>query len=867
MTAILPKPLKKGATIAFVSPSLRLNDVFPTAIERGKAYLESLGFQVEILFTSLPADATIADSVRMRCDELHKAFLDSTVTAIICTCGGSHANELLSSLDYALIRSHPKIFVGYTDITFLHFAIQTCTGLRTFYGPTVLSDLSDFPAPMSFTIDHFLHVLSGQGNPVGPLPRSAICTVEHNDFFFGNEASENRRETVDTPPWRWIRKGRATGHLYGGTVVCVVRLLGSPYVPSSWKGKILFLETAMGDDMHRPYNVANFRKSLADLALAGVLRDISGLVIGRGYKYDEQRQDDLAAVILQVFDAIVDRDRDEELPILMNVDFGHTSPLLTLPLGRLLAWILTAMSLLSWSRGFKIIFDCINEREQAHSILRSRNGLSAVAFRFAGFLLTPELHPREECHVRKWTRQLFHWVFNDEITAKWRKEIQDSGEDVSERMMEWIIKEAQWKAEVFHDTKHIVAFDVGVVKSDIAIPEELRQALKEAVRPLEEIPEDQRDYHPGTDGKVVDLVHPSLFPVIYGRTRILPDRLISLKAFANHIGEGKVLPVRPEEESVTAQNDWDTGTGGTPIDPTASGFNGYPVTFTLDPTMNDEYKRIEYSEVDYDEHPEPEPEPADEDEEDSDEYWDKHAAWQERQPIKLPEPGTFIPHTVDEGNQVNLRQEFAERGLQVIMKLANIELTPEKPEYEGGSWHIEGQLNDEQNEHICATAIYYYESENITESTLAFRQRARRSNIEEIYYEQSRHEFLQQVFGFGPDVSGYNESNITQLLGGVETRQGRLLTFPNILQHRVAPFSLADRSKPGHRKILAFFLVDPHQSIISSANVPPQQEDWWKERQELVGRLLGEKLPAELQIMVKEEFNAYPITMEEAKQY
>lgn len=116
-------------------------------------------------------------------------------------------------------------------------------------------------------------------------------------------------------------------------------------------------------------------------------------------------------------------------------------------------------------------------------------------------------------------------------------------------------------------------------------------------------------------------------------------------------------------------------------------------------------------------------------------------------------------------------------------------------------------------------------------------------------------------------MNGSNECNITQLLGSVETRQGRLLTFPNILQHRVAPFSLADRSKPGHRKILAFFLVDPHLSIISSANVPPQQEGWWSERQELVGRLLGEKLPPELQDMVKQEFDAYPITMEEAKQY
>ncbi|GIC85913.1 uncharacterized protein Aud_001755 [Aspergillus udagawae] len=496
-------------------------------------------------------------------------------------------------------------------------------------------------------------------------------------------------------------------------------------------------------------------------------------------------------------------------------------------------------------------------------------------------------------------------VFNDDIISKWRKEIQDSGEDVSERMLEWIIKEAQWKAEVFQDTKHIVAFDVGVVKSDVAIPEDLRQALIEAVRPLEEIPKEQKDYHPGTDNKVVDLVHPSLFPVIYGRTRILPDRLINLQAFAKDIGEGNVLPVRPEEESVTAQSDYQyRWFERDPHRPYSLRFQWLPCDVYFGPNdgnecriasyinnlhpnrhralyhiiekiltrtipmwnktltlLQDEYKRIEYYEVEYEDHSEPEPEAADEDEEDSDEFCELHWEWQRGQPIKQPEPGSFVPHTLK--NQVNLRQEYAERGLQVIVKLAYIELTPEKPEYEGGSWHIEGQLN----EHICATAIYYYDSENITESTLAFRQRASTGDVGHIKYEQSRHGFLQQVFGFGPDVDGHNECNITQLLGSVETRQGRLLTFPNILQHRVAPFRLADPSKSGHRKILAFFLVDPHLSIISSANVPPQQEDWWRERQELVGRLLGEKLPPELQDIVKQDFDAQPITMEEAKQY
>lgn len=73
---------------------------------------------------------------------------------------------------------------------------------------------------------------------------------------------------------------------------------------------------------------------------------------------------------------------------------------------------------------------------------------------------------------------------------------------------------------------------------------------------------------------------------------------------------------------------------------------------------------------------------------------------------------------------------------------------------------------------------------------------------------------------------------MTQELGSVLCQEGRLLTFPNTVQHRVSSFSLADRSKPGHRRILALFLVDPHRRIISSANVPPQREDWLPEELE-----------------------------------
>lgn len=136
-------------------------------------------------------------------------------------------------------------------------------------------------------------------------------------------------------------------------------------------------------------------------------------------------------------------------------------------------------------------------------------------------------------------------------------------------------------------------------------------------------------------------------------------------------------------------------------------------------------------------------------------------------------------------------------------------------------------------------------------------------SFEDLGYEQNEHHFLQAVYGLPDDVDGFGGDDITQDLGGVLCKEGRLLTFPNTVQHRVSSFSLADPSKPGHRKILALFLVDPHRRAISSANVPPQREDWGQERQELVDQALSQ-LPAELRNMVEKDFGSM-MTMEEAK--
>ena len=200
--------------------------------------------------------------------------------------------------------------------------------------------------------------------------------------------------------------------------------------------------------------------------------------------------------------------------------------------------------------------------------------------------------------------------------------------------------------------------------------------------------------------------------------------------------------------------------------------------------------------------------------------------------------------------------------MQVIVKLANIELKPGES-YAGGSWHVEGQAN----EHIVATALYYYDSKNITESRLAFRQSPDGEEFEydsEMHknfdYEQGDDTFLPAIFGLR------NYESTVQDVGSVVCKEGRLLTFPNTLQHRASPFQLEDATKPGHRKFLALFLVDPHLQIISTKDIPPQRKDWWAEELfKMKGIRFMERLPLEIVNHIF-SFIDYPMSLETAKE-
>lgn len=411
-----------------------------------------------------------------------------------------------------------------------------------------------------------------------------------------------------------------------------------------------------------------------------------------------------------------------------------------------------------------------------------------------------------------------------DIVAKWTREAVAQG--LTEAQVRYVFAELVHYAALRDGRTGIEVSAVdGVWQSDTLVDDKLRSRLREAVRVLEQVPEGEQDWHPGSDGQVLDLVHPSLF-CLAREVSGAPERAwqnptdryskyefsekfqwLPTDVYVGDDGEVDFLSyvnnVHPEAHRELASVLPDLFACMRPL-----------LENVLTDLRHPRPLRIEADPYGwYDSEPEC---PVKSSYSDAGAYADARSVWEEayeawwedRSPVIPDAPAFTAPELPEASDRVDLRG----RRLQVIVKLATIHLTPDKPEYAGGSWHVEGMLN----ERIVSTGIYYWDSENITESRLSFR-----TALDDPNYEQSDDNGMREVYGLE------NEGALNQLLGSASTPAGRCLAFPNILQHRVGPFRLTDPTRPGHRKILAFFLVDPSERIVSTSDVPPQQP--WSE--------------------------------------
>ncbi|KAJ3282428.1 hypothetical protein HDU79_009942 [Rhizoclosmatium sp. JEL0117] len=222
-------------------------------------------------------------------------------------------------------------------------------------------------------------------------------------------------------------------------------------------------------------------------------------------------------------------------------------------------------------------------------------------------------------------------------------------------------------------------------------------------------------------------------------------------------------------------------------------------------------------------------------------------------PFKIPGLPASFEEPIDSGIY---SLSLAGRGVQVIVKMANIHLTPENPVFNGGNWHLEGM----DNEAIAAIGIYYYSTENITTSCLSFRNVC--TSDQWLLPSFLRHKIFDEVFGV---IKSNDSDQIAQVAGHIEAIQSRCVVFPNHFHHKAGAFELEDKTRPGHRKMLAFFLVNPDYQTISTADVGMQQVDWLAEElYEACG--LKAKLPLEVVRLIA-LFTGAVMTEKEARVY
>ncbi|CAH0028520.1 unnamed protein product, partial [Clonostachys rhizophaga] len=517
-------------------------------------------------------------------------------------------------------------------------------------------------------------------------------------------------------------------------------------------------------------------------------------------------------------------------------------------------------------------------------------------------------------------------VFDDAIVAKWIDEalaipdnslwdeivLGNDGPDgqrvkrlkniLDKDCLEYCIQELRAKAKYFEKTGLVPTLDASaaVCKSDTLIDAALRDELRAAFVKLQAEQKSAPDWHPRTDDKVQDLVHPSLYPLVYGTTRVFadevyqwlpanvkfqPDGSVKFTSYINNLHPLKHREIyrtieKLLEKSIPA---WDTCVAARGWRGVSGRSSRFP--FPDDPDDDNEDNWVpKLDEVETPRHSRaPSEAEVSGDERDAEEEFDEeddHEDWDS-------ESGDPYCGTRKEIKWQMIREP-------IIVKMASIELTPEKPEFPVGGWHVEGQMN----EHIVGTALYYLDSENITPSHLQFRMHTTRDINSKFRVGQDNYKWMERVYGTRLGVG--QDAPCLQNYGSVDTKEGRLLAFPNVFHHRVSPFELKDKTKPGHRRFIALWLVDPLTRIISTANVPPQQQDWWMDRAFMnlktaeankvaapIAQTILDKapsadnsglkaaaeggthgMPVELMSMLADEFDdALPMSLEEAKEH
>ncbi len=285
---IKAKKLKPGSTIGIISPSYWIDE---NILKNTSRFFSDQNYKLIYGKSIYAKDGPFAGSPAIRADDIHSMFIDPSIDAILCARGGYGANKVIPLLDYELIKKHPKIFLGYSDITSYLISITQRSKLVTFHGPMLSSYKNGF---VKYNFDQMINILSGDSDTQIIAPKTMEPHI--------------------------LKAGNAIGPLWGGNLTLMINRLGTNDAFDT-TNTILFLE-----DLNEYYY--SFERMLIHLQKAGVLNNISGLIIGELINI----KDEDISFSKSTDEIVMDICGEMDFPIVTNFPCGHGTYQATLPI-------------------------------------------------------------------------------------------------------------------------------------------------------------------------------------------------------------------------------------------------------------------------------------------------------------------------------------------------------------------------------------------------------------------------------------------------------------------------------------------------------------------------------------------------------
>jgi muramoyltetrapeptide carboxypeptidase len=316
-----PQALRQGDTIGVFTPSFPAHVVFREKYLHGLGALRQMGFQV--VEGSLTARASSSGyrsgSPTERAAEFMDLVRDPNVHGLITTIGGQNSSSLLPHLDFDVIRAHPKVICGYSDVTALLMAILTQAGLSTFYGPALVPSFGEWPTIDAYTRESFLDAVTRRAEGPRRLLPPALWSNHFRDAKTAAWRTETRRFETNEG-WRTLVPGAAEGPAIVANLNTLLALAGTRYFPPM-TGVVLVME-------QMDVRLSREERQLRQLEAMGVFDEIQALVVGKPETYEAEGAPFTYEELLR---EVLGGERS--IPVVTNFDCGHTVPMLTLAQG------------------------------------------------------------------------------------------------------------------------------------------------------------------------------------------------------------------------------------------------------------------------------------------------------------------------------------------------------------------------------------------------------------------------------------------------------------------------------------------------------------------------------------------------------